>query len=92
MQGGEEEILDFYLIMTGQKKVRARIPIHSEFIWDDFKNTLGLPDDGAGWYDSDAGKDQYVYNNEAFQKFIQFVKGHSGVVFRQSSEEDFQSL
>ena len=57
MQGGEEEILDFYLIMTGQKKVRARVPIHSGFTWDDFKNTLGLPDDGAGWYNGDVSKD-----------------------------------
>ena len=35
-------------------------------MWDDFKNTLGLPDDRASWYNSNTNKDQYIYNNKAF--------------------------
>ena len=66
MQNSKEEILNFYLIIISQKKVQVQVPIYFKFIQDDFKNTLSLSDNRASWYNSNIGKDQYIYNNKAF--------------------------
>ena len=66
VQDSKKKILNFYLIITGQEKVWAQVPIHFKFIQNDFKNTLGLLNNKVSWYNSNAGKDQYIYNNKVF--------------------------
>jgi len=86
---GETEMLDFSFIDADGRMWKPQLC--ASITWNTFKDKTGLPRDGTGWYDTTAGKDQYVYNDATFKRFKQYAKGKNGVVFKQFTKDDFQS-